>query len=110
MWISKGLVLRDPNTGDYIKDPDWDEYILDITSEAKRLKIAVVVSDWIAGCATSGFKAVEIDNLDTYSRVKGGLIKKSDAIAMMAKFSAIAHSNNLAIGQKNAPELAQDKG
>ena len=75
MWIKKGLILKDPSTGAYIKDTEWDEYILDITTETKRQAIAEVVGGWIKGCAKSGFAAVEIDNLDSYSRVKKGLIK-----------------------------------
>ena len=75
MWIQKGLVLKDPTTGGFIKDTEWNEYILDITTEAKRQAITDVVKGWITGCATSGFAAIEIDNLDTYSRVKNGLIK-----------------------------------
>ncbi len=98
------LVLRDTN-GDPVIDPDWpDEMLLDITTDANRTAIAAIVGGWIDGCAAAGYAAVEIDNLDTYSR-SSGRIATTDAIATAALFSARAHANGLAIAQKNSLEI-----
>jgi hypothetical protein len=97
------LILRDAN-GDPIIDPDWDEWLLDVSSGSKRTRIAAVVGGWIRGCAADGFDAVEIDNLDSYSR-SGGRIAPSDAVAFMALLSSAAHTAGLAIAQKNSTEI-----
>ena len=47
------------------------------------LAVAAKVNGWIDGCAAAGYKAIEPDNYDSYTR-----------------------SENLAIGQKNTVELA----
>jgi hypothetical protein len=97
------LVLRDGN-GDPVIDPDWNEMLLDITTSAKRAALADIVGGWIDGCAASGFDAVEIDNLDTYSR-SGGLITEDHAVAFMALLSLRAHGAGLAVAQKNSAEI-----
>ena len=97
------LILLDGN-GDPIIDEDWNEMILDIRTPAKRTRIATVVGGWIEACAANGFDAVEIDNLDTYSR-SGGRITQDDAVAYMALLSPLAHANSLAVAQKNSTEL-----
>jgi hypothetical protein len=97
------LILRDAN-GDPVIDPDWDEWLLDVSTEEKRGRIAAVVSGWIRGCATKGFVAVEIDNLDSYSR-SGGRLTEDHAVAFMALLSASAHHLGLAIAQKNSTEV-----
>ena len=97
------LILRDAN-GDPIIDPDWDEWLLDVSSANKRTRIAAVVGGWITGCAADGFDAVEIDNLDSYSR-SGGRIAQNDAVAFMALLSGAAHTAGLAIAQKNSTEI-----
>lgn len=97
------LILRDDG-GSPIIDPDWDEAILDISSEDKRRRIAMVVGGWIEQRANDGFDAVEIDNLDTYSRVDGR-IREDDAVTFMSLLSARAHSHGVAIAQKNSAEI-----
>ncbi len=49
-----------------MKDSDWNEILLDIRTATKREQIADLVDGWIIGCKSSGFHAVEIDNLDSY--------------------------------------------
>lgn len=104
-WLNDhpDLVLRDGN-GDPVIDPDWNEMLLDITTPEKRSALAVIVGGWIDGCAAAGFEAVEIDNLDTYSR-SGGLVVEDDAVAFMQLLSARAHAAGLAIAQKNSAEI-----
>jgi hypothetical protein len=97
------LILRDEQ-GNPVIDPDWDEAILDISTVDKRERIAAFVGSWIDGCASAGFDAVEIDNLDTFTR-SGGRLSEEQAIDLMARFSARAHQVGLASAQKNSAEL-----
>ncbi|MCA9580960.1 MAG: endo alpha-1,4 polygalactosaminidase [Myxococcales bacterium] len=97
------LLLRNAQ-GNLVIDPDWDEYILDVRTDAKRAALAAVVGGWIEGCANAGFKAVEIDNLDTYSR-SGGLITQDQAVLFMRALADRAHQHSLAIAQKNSAEI-----
>lgn len=97
------LILRDAN-GNPVIDPDWDEALLDTRTADKRARIAEIVGAWIDDCAKKGYDAIEIDNLDTFTRSSGRL-KADDAVALMALFSARAHAVGLASAQKNTVEL-----
>jgi hypothetical protein len=101
------LFLRDAG-GNPVIDPDWNEALLDVSTPEKRGRIAAVEGGWIAKCAADGFDAVEIDNLDSYSR-SGGRISQNDAVALMTLLSARAHSEGLAIAQKNSTDLLPRK-
>jgi hypothetical protein len=90
--------------GGYVIDPDWNEEVLDISTEAKRQALATIVNGWIDGCAAAGFQAVEPDNLDSWTR-SGGLLTRSDALAYSRLLITHAHARGLAVGQKNAAEL-----
>lgn len=109
-WLDQhpDLVLRD-GSGKPVIDPDWNEMLLDITTAAKRQELAMIVGGFIEGCASAGFDAVEIDNLDTYTR-SGGRISEDDAVAFMQMLAQIAHAHGLAIAQKNSAELVGRKG
>lgn len=104
-WLDEhpDLLLRD-EAGELVIDPAWQEILLDIRTDANREALATLVGTWIEQCASDGFAAVEIDNLDTYAR-SGGLIAPDDAVAYMRLLSARAHDAGLAIAQKNAAEL-----
>lgn len=104
-WLDEHpeLLLRDEN-GDPFIDPDWDEILLDITTDENRQALAEIVGGWIVQCGRDGFDAIEIDNLDTYSR-SDGLITQDDAVAFMSMLSEIAHAEGLAIAQKNSTEI-----
>jgi Glycoside-hydrolase family GH114 len=97
------LMLRD-KAGKLVIDPDWDEIMLAPTSEQRRAELADVIGGWIAGCAADGFDAVEIDNLDTFTR-SHGLITEDDAVAQIRLFADAAHAQGLAIAQKNSAEI-----
>lgn len=97
------LLLRDGG-GNLVVDPVWDELILDVTTPAKRTALAAIVGGWIDGCATNGFDAIEIDNLDTYSR-SNGLVTKDNAVVFMRMLSDRAHAQGLPIAQKNSTEV-----
>lgn len=97
------LMLRDA-AGDLVIDTDWNEILIDVRTPAKRAAVAAIVGGWIRGCHAAGFDAVEIDNLDTYSR-SNGLISEDDAVAMIRLLADAAHAEGMAIGQKNSAEL-----
>jgi hypothetical protein len=96
-------ILRDAG-GAPVIDADWDEMLLDVRTPDRRARIAAIVGGWIDGCTARGFDAVEIDDLDTFSR-SSGLLSENDCVAQMALSSARAHARGLAIAQKNAAEL-----
>ncbi|MFE0250431.1 endo alpha-1,4 polygalactosaminidase [Streptomyces sp. NPDC059010] len=99
------LLLRDAD-GTLVVDEDWDEALLDISTAAKRERLAGIVGKWIDGCAEAGFQAVEADNLDSHER-SDGLLATDDDMAFGKLLAARAHAAGLAIGQKNAAGLAR---
>ena len=100
-------VLRDAG-GAPVSDPDWpDEYVLDPSTAPQRKIIIDVLGPVLSDCATRGFDAVEIDNLDTFTRFPA--IDAAGAIELARSYAAMAHDHGLAIGQKNAAE-AVEKG
>ncbi|MFJ6917462.1 endo alpha-1,4 polygalactosaminidase [Streptomyces sp. NPDC101133] len=101
------LLLRDAN-GDVVYDTDWGEAFLDIRTADKRERIAAKVGTWIDGCADKGFQAVEPDNYDSYTRA-GDLLDAADAQDLIRLLAERAHSDGLAIGQKNTVELAPNR-
>ncbi len=105
VWMSQhaDLILRDGN-GAPVIDTDWNEMLIDVSTTAKRTAVAAIVGGWIDGCKAAGFDAIEIDNLDSYSR-SGGRVTLDNAVAAMTLFSASAHAKNLAIAQKNSAEI-----
>lgn len=108
-WLAERsqLLLHDAS-GEPVVDADWpDEFILDPSTEAQRDGILAELAPVISGCAEAGFDAVEIDNLDTFTRFDG--IDESGALELARAFVDVAHASGLAIGQKNAAELA-DRG
>ncbi|MCP2264571.1 endo alpha-1,4 polygalactosaminidase [Promicromonospora thailandica] len=109
LWLdgNEDLLLHDA-AGNLVIDPDWpDEYVLDPSTEDKRDRIVGILGQVVTGCADAGFAAVEIDNLDTWTRFTDpatGLIEQEDALALAAAYIGLAHQEGLAIGQKNAAE------
>nr|WP_241847412.1 endo alpha-1,4 polygalactosaminidase [Streptomyces sp. CB02009] len=99
------LLLRSAD-GTPVVDEDWDEALFDVSTPAKRERLAAIVGEWIDGCADAGYQAVEADNLDSYERSQGRLTREHD-LAFARLLVARAHTAGLAIGQKNAPDLAQ---
>jgi len=104
-WMSAHpeLILRNAQ-GQPVIDADWNEMLLDTSSASKRDALLKVVGPWIDGCAAQGFAAIEVDNLDSYSRSQG-LLDEDDNVAFMSLLSARARAVGLAAGQKNAAEL-----
>jgi hypothetical protein len=104
-WIANHneLLLKNAN-GRYIIDGQWNEILLDISTAAKREAIAEIVGGWIDGCRTSGFNAVEPDNLESWTRSRR-LLTQTQAVAYATILAARAHSDELAIAQKNTSEI-----
>lgn len=95
-------ILRDPE-GRPVVDPSWpDEMILDTSSAASRREVLAVVGEDVATCARKGFQAVELDNLDSFTRAEG-LTRRGNA-ALARALTEQAHSLGLLVAQKNAAE------
>ena len=111
LWLdgNRELLLHDA-AGELVVDPDWpDEYVLDPSTGEKRGRILGLLGPVITGCADSGFDAVEIDNLDTWTRFTEpgtGVVEQEDALALAGSYVDHAHEAGLAVGQKNAAEAA----
>ncbi|GAA3635035.1 endo alpha-1,4 polygalactosaminidase [Kineosporia mesophila] len=98
------LLVKKSN-GSLLVDPDWpDEYLMDISTAAKRDALMAIVGPWIDGCATSKFQAVEPDNIDSYTR-SNGVLTQTNAISWATALASRAHAKGLAIAQKNTAEL-----
>lgn len=96
------LVLR--RDGKPVVDRAWGEWLLDISTAAKRARLARIVGRWTRGCARRGFDAVEFDNLDSYTR-SHGLLDRHDAKRFARALVRRAHRAGLAAAQKNLADL-----
>ncbi|MDR2997812.1 MAG: endo alpha-1,4 polygalactosaminidase [Microbacterium sp.] len=93
--------------GEVVHDADWpDEALLDLRDAAVRDMVVDRVGSWIEGCADAGFDAVELDNLDSFTR-SGGAFDADAAVQTAARLVAVAHEAGLPVGQKNAAEYAE---
>ena len=102
--VPEDLLLHDA-AGARIEDPDWPgEFLLDVSTEGQRARVADLVGGWFDGCAASGFDAVEPDNLDSWTRSQG-LLTRDDAVATARLLVARAHGAGLQIAQKNTADL-----
>ncbi|MFD0558331.1 glycosyl hydrolase family 114 [Stackebrandtia endophytica] len=87
-------------------DPDWPgEYPIDLSTNEKRRAAAEFVAARFDTCATAGFAAVELDNLDTFTRYDDAPFDRDDAIAYATLLVEAATERGLAVGQKNTVEL-----
>ncbi|UYM03804.1 endo alpha-1,4 polygalactosaminidase [Solicola gregarius] len=100
------LLLRN-RRGQLVHDPGWPgEVLLDTSATSKRRAIARAQKRWYAGCARTGFDAVEPDNLDSWTRSRR-LLTRRDNVALARRLTRLAHHNGLAIAQKNTPQLSR---
>lgn len=105
LWLDQRADLVLTRDGTPVIDQNWpDELIFDTSTPANRAEIARLLDPVFARCADRGFDAVEIDNLDSYTR-SGGELDADDAIALAGLFVRAAHGHSLAIAQKNSAEL-----
>ena len=101
----RDLLLHDRH-GSLVIDNQWHEALFDISTPHKRRALATIVDGWIDGCAAGGYRAVEADNLDSYTRSRH-LLTSADALAYAAALVRRGHHDRLAVGQKNAAELTR---
>ena len=101
------LVLED--LGD---DPHWGgEYLVDISTPEKRTRAAAWVEPMIETCRAKGFEAVELDNLDSWTRFRGTPVEdrvpfgRAEAVAYARSLVRMAHERGMAAAQKNTPQL-----
>ena len=110
-WWKKrhpSLLLRDAK-GKLVRDPGWpDEVLLDIRTSKKRKALGAINRAWFDQCSRKGFDAVEPDNLDSWTR-SSGRIKKAHAINFGKRLVREAHRAELAVAQKNAPQLSRSR-
>ncbi len=95
-------------------DPEWGgEYLVDLSTSAKRTRAAQWVEQMTDGCQRKGFQAVEFDNLDSWTRFDGTPLQadvpfgKAQAIAYAELITDYAHRRGLAVGQKNTSDLGR---
>jgi hypothetical protein len=95
-------------------DPNWDgEYLIDLSTAEKRTAAAAWVKPMTQACADKGFKAVEFDNLDSWTRFQDSPVAsqppfgRAEAVAYATLLVADAHAAGLAAAQKNTAELSQ---
>jgi glycosyl hydrolase family 114 len=105
-WRShhRSLLLR--RDGRPVVDTSWNEQLLDTSTPAKRRALADIIGRWIDRCARAGYRAVEPDNLDSWSRSRSALTV-ADNLALARLLILRAHAVGLAIAQKNAAELSR---
>lgn len=97
-------------------DPNWGgEYLIDISTEANREAAAAWVKPMVETCAEKGFKGIEFDNLDSWTRFDGTPVagqvpfEKAEAVAYAALLVADAHELGLAAAQKNTTDLTRSE-
>jgi hypothetical protein len=96
--------VRDADGG-LLVDPNWpDEHLLDTSSAANREAIAARLSPAVDACADAGYRGLDIDNLDSWTR-SGGALDQNDAVAFATLLVKHAHVRGLAVGQKNTADL-----
>ena len=104
-WLERHRDLVLTVGGEAAVDPDWPgELILDTTGPHRRAQLVDIVGAWIDRCADDGFDAVEIDNLDSFTRFPDAL-DEDDAVSYAAALVERGHAAGLAVAQKNTVEL-----
>lgn len=105
-WKDNHPDLLVKKNGAFLEDPEWPgELLFDISTAAKRDALMAIVGPWVDQCGSDGFDAVEPDNLDSWTR-SSNILKKTHNVAFAKLIVARAHQADLAVAQKNAPELA----
>ncbi|MFE5293881.1 endo alpha-1,4 polygalactosaminidase [Isoptericola sp. NPDC056618] len=106
LWADREELLLHDADGDLVVDPDWpDEHVLDPSTADQRAGILEVLGPVVTGCAEDGFDAVELDNLDTWTRFDQ--IDEAGAYALARAYVDLAHGAGLAVAQKNAAEITR---
>lgn len=102
------LLLHDGD--DRVTDPDWpDEVLYDTSTPENRGQVAELVARDLDVCAEKGFDAVDLDNLDSFTR-SHDLLDLDDNTALADLLVQAGHERGLAVGQKNAAEFTEAFG
>jgi hypothetical protein len=89
-----------------LEDPDWPgEFAIDFSTGRTRARAARHVERRVRRCAAKGFRAVEYDNLDAWTRYPQAPFGRADTIAYARRLVRVAHRHGLAAAQKNTVEL-----
>jgi hypothetical protein len=99
-WRHHADLLLHDAAGRPVVDEAWGETLLDVRTPATRRALARIEGGWLRGCARHGYAAVELDNLDSFTR-SDGLISRRQALAFARLLVRQAHHSGLAAGQKN---------
>jgi len=91
-------------------DPNWPgEYLVDLSSAATRATAAAHIHPIFEVCSEKGFDAVELDNLDSWTRLEDEDVRvpfgQREAVAYAALLADRAHGLGMAVAQKNTPQL-----
>lgn len=106
-WTEDHPDLLVPTDDGFLTDPNWqDEYLLDTSTSRQRNGIAQIVNATITECARTGFDAVEIDNLDSWTRADRATMTQTTNLDLASRYIETAHAAGLAIGQKNSAEVS----
>lgn len=88
------------------EDPNWPgEHPIDISSNRQRRIAVEFLEARFRECVARGFDAVELDNLDSFTRYPDAPFDRDDAIAYARLLVEAATDLGLAVGQKNTVEL-----
>lgn len=98
-WRKRPRLILQKN-GRPVVDSGWGEKLLDIRTPTKRRTLARIMGRWMNRCARDGFDAVELDNLDSFSRSRH-LLRPRHATAYARLLTRRAHRAGLAVAQKN---------
>lgn len=98
---------------DLAQDPSWTgEYLIDLSTAAKRARAADWVAPMVQACKDKGFDAVEFDNLDSWTRfeeipsIQARMpFRRPAGVAFAGLITEHAHGLGLAVAQKNTPQL-----
>ncbi len=97
-----------------LEDPGWPgELLVDLSTPASREAAVAHVAPMLQTCADKGFDAVELDNLDSWTRFRGTPLDalvpfgRADAVDYARRLAAVAHELGLAVAQKNTAQLSR---
>ncbi len=103
-WRGDALDFPDDVIGPGLEN--WpDEKWLDIR---RRDVLIPLMASRFEKCAEKGFEAVEPDNINLHNNETGFGITRADSIAYLRDLGVVARALGLAIGQKNAPGMAEE--
>lgn len=107
LTVHPHLILKGGD-GSYLEDPDWSEYLIDFRTAAQRADLLALFEPQLQACKDKGFDAIELDNLDTFTRTEHteGLLTEAHAVAYAKALVTAAHGIGLAAAQKNTSEKA----